>query len=414
MVTSPQQHLNGEFHDWYRIVWGYSDHLVSKLIADFSLVPGDVLLDPFCGTGTTLVEARKARIASIGADANPVGVLASRVKTNWSLRSDRLTDNVDRVMRRAHGSPTRIHQYSQDLTYRYLAGSGHLDRGWISARPLRKALALKRAIHHEASDANYRDALLLVLLTTVVRNASNVRFGPELYCGVAKHDADVFDAFANRAAQMAMDLTLAPKGTPKPRVVVADSRKLDDPAYRIAKGSVRAIICSPPYPTEHDYTRNARLELAFLEAVTDRESLRGHKRRMLRSHTKGIYAGDDDGTHVTGVRSIKTLMREIDKRVAGRPHGFARLYSTVISEYFGGMQRHFRAVYPLLARGGRCAYVVGDQASYANVPVATASILAELAERAGLRVVSIEPWRDRLASVTARRMQEFILHLRKP
>jgi hypothetical protein len=42
-----QANLNGEVHNWYRLRLGYSDHLVSKLLDEFSLTSDDRVLDPF-------------------------------------------------------------------------------------------------------------------------------------------------------------------------------------------------------------------------------------------------------------------------------------------------------------------------------------------------------------------------------
>uniref|UniRef100_UPI001C8F4235 DNA methyltransferase n=1 Tax=Klebsiella pneumoniae TaxID=573 RepID=UPI001C8F4235 len=47
------------FHDWYRFVLSYPPHLVRAYIDKLGLEPGHLLVDPFCGTGTTLVEAKK-------------------------------------------------------------------------------------------------------------------------------------------------------------------------------------------------------------------------------------------------------------------------------------------------------------------------------------------------------------------
>ena len=44
-------------------------------------IPGDIVLDPFCGSGTTLIEARKLGCSVIGIDNNPVARLISSVKT---------------------------------------------------------------------------------------------------------------------------------------------------------------------------------------------------------------------------------------------------------------------------------------------------------------------------------------------
>ena len=80
-----QQLDNDRVHDWYRFVLSYPDHLVSDLVERFNLSSHSLVLDPFVGTGTTLVECKKLGIDSIGVDANPVTALASRVKTTWDI-----------------------------------------------------------------------------------------------------------------------------------------------------------------------------------------------------------------------------------------------------------------------------------------------------------------------------------------
>ena len=48
-----------EIHDWYRFVLSYPPHLVRDYINKFKLNSKHTILDPFCGTGTTLVESKK-------------------------------------------------------------------------------------------------------------------------------------------------------------------------------------------------------------------------------------------------------------------------------------------------------------------------------------------------------------------
>jgi hypothetical protein len=180
-----------------------------------------------------------------------------------------------------------------------------------------------------------------------------------------------------------------------------------------SSGQFAAIICSPPYPTEHDYTRNARLELSFLEAVTDRETLRDIKRLMIRSHTKGIYKGDKDAALVKKHAAIQKLVTELDRVTATKTYGFARLYSTVVQEYFGGMKRHLGSVGKRLHLKAKCAYIVGDQGSYLGVHIPTAKILASIAESLNFRVTEIRKWRTRWASVSGREIDEHIVLLEK-
>src|SRR3989304_5799715 len=73
------------FHAWYRFVLSFPPHLVQDYIQKFGLNQKSVILDPFCGTGTTLVEAKLAGMIAIGLEGNPFPHFASSVKTNWDF-----------------------------------------------------------------------------------------------------------------------------------------------------------------------------------------------------------------------------------------------------------------------------------------------------------------------------------------
>ncbi len=408
---SRQVFSNGEVHQWYRIVLGYSDQVVSYLLKRFGLGADDRVIDCFCGTGTTLVECMKNGIASVGVDANPASCFAAKVKTDWGMNSSTLLENLTRIQQGAKAYLDDEAVLEEDPTYRYLASSGMIKRGWISPKPLRRAVAIKRSISRLRTTSRYQNALMLALISQVVESTSNVKFGPELYCGPRKRDAGVLRGFSSRVRTMASDLDLAPRPCPHTEVHLGDARDVGDVINREVRFS--AAITSPPYPAEHDYTRNSRLELAFLEAVTDRDSLQRIKRRMIRCHTKGIYKGESDAGIETGCERIDSIVDELDRLTARKTHKFAPLYSTVVREYFGGMRRHLAALFPLLADGAPYALVVGDQAGYVQVHIPTADILSEIAERVGYQIEDIMCWRKG-RQVGGRRLDEKILIIRKP
>jgi len=409
----PNQVLNGEVHDWYRIVHGYSDHLVSGLLAEFALGADDMVLDPFCGTGTTLVECMKKGIDSLGIDANPSSYFASRVKTNWSLDPKRLRSLCDELQSNHKKFIRRTQIYRQDPTYLYLENAGFIGRGWISLEPARKTIAVKSSIRDLQTSSAYKNAFMLALMSELVNGASNIKFGPELYCSTKKDDADVLEGVIKRVKTMAEDLEAARSARRGyARVLLGDARECSRAIVPIERRKFSAVICSPPYPTEHDYTRNARLELALLEAVTSKASLRLIKRRMIRSHTKNIYKGDNDGKLVADILQVETIASELDRKVADLEHGFGRYYPTVIREYFGGMKRHFESVKRRLRKGAICAYVVGDQCSYQQVFVQTAVILSTVAEKVGFETVEIRRWRGRRSTTGQNQIDENVLILR--
>jgi hypothetical protein len=413
-ILNPQVFLNGEIHDWYRIIWGYNDKVVGSILDKFDIPKNRPILDPFCGTGTTLIECKKRSISSIGIDANPAACFATKAKTHWALKPAKLLQLKDDVLKLYRKEIQASKRLKEDSTFRYITDSGMVSRGWISPEPLFKAVALKRALEVLPTSPQYRRMLKLALIAEVVNSASNVRFGPELYCSSAKLDHDVISGFNRRVDSMAVDLDKVSKFISTEALVIhGDSRNKNALAQSINRGSLGGIVCSPPYPTEHDYTRNTRLELAFLDYVRDLESLRKIKRQMVRSHTKGIYSGDNEQRFVNENTKLNLISRELDERAASKNHGFARLYSKVVREYFGGMAQHFSSVKAYLHKSAVAAYVVGDQASYLQVQIPTAEILAEIAEQLGFDVVEIMPWRDRWATKTSRHIRENILLLRR-
>lgn len=413
-----QQFEDDLVHRWYRFVLGYPDHLITKMLERFDAADSAVVLDPFCGTGTTLVECKLRGINSVGIDANPASVLASAVKTDWSVDPDRLMHLAETAIHRTgdlstevqHGDlplfsraetlrRTREHLLAQSPEARYLVKSGMIARQWIDEVPFLVSVALLLAIKDLASDDRYVRALKLALAACMVESIANVRFGPELYVVPNSGSHDVLGTFRAKVTQMAEDLrTLSLFPRPgKSQVLLGDARVCDAVLQDAQLAPVDFVITSPPYPTEKDYTRNTRLEMVYLGYVHDNQSLRRTKRAMIRSHSKGIYKDDSDGTLVHGVPEIAAIISELREKVSQKTYGFAKQYPRIIEEYFGGMYRHFRALARTMRPGGRAAFVVGEQRTYLQTFTPTGSILAKLAERpeVGFRTEDLLVWRVR-------------------
>ncbi len=96
----------------------------------------------------------------------------------------------------------------------------------------------------------------------------------------------------------------------------------------------------------------------------------------------------------------------------GKTSGFEKNYRKVVTHYFGGMANHLSEMRPLLSKGARLAYVVGDQASFFRVMIRTGHLLAEIAEPLGYTVESLDLFRTRIATVTGDMLREEVLVLR--
>jgi len=218
----------------------------------------------------------------------------------------------------------------------------------------------------------------------------------------------------NGLEAMAEDLRLL-QGKSGAEAVVhrADSR---DIAAVLEPHSVDAVITSPPYPNEKDYTRTTRLESVLLGFVRSKQDLRSLKQNLVISNTRGVYKGDNDDAVVASHHEIQRIANAIERRriELGKNSGFERLYARVTRLYFGGMTRHLSQLRAVLRPGARLAYVVGDQASYLQVMIRTGQLLAEIAASLGYEVVGIDLFRTRLATATKQQLREEVVVLRWP
>jgi DNA modification methylase len=409
------------FHDWYRFVLSYPPHLVRDYIKDFQLDGGTTILDPFCGTGTTLIESKLNGIASIGTEANTFAHFASSVKIDWDIDPDLLCDQSRQAAKEAREVLSKqgidddipyegdidvlqLRQLSEEENKLILTGS-------VSPLPLHKTLVLLDCLKRFGNEESYRHQLL-ALAQTLVYTASNLRFGPEVGVGKPKQDISVISGWLSEIEKMAQDLrNISGKQYPSAQAQFADARRMNE---ILLPGSIDAVITSPPYPNEKDYTRITRLESVVLGFISTKADLRLLKKTLVRSNTRNVYKGDDDDLWIAKHPEIQRIADSIEKRRVelGKTSGFEKLYGKVTKLYFGGMARHLESLKPALKPNAQLAYVVGDQASYLRVMIRTGQLLGEIAQALGYEVVRIDLFRTRLATATKEQLREEVVILK--
>ncbi len=409
-------------HEWYRFVLSFPPHLVRHYVEKFGLARGQIILDPFCGTGTTLVEAKKLGIGSVGVEANAMAHFAASVKTDWDVEPTELTrfgqEVANNVSENAYESTLAtgekhfgVSVYNGQLRKLDDEKSRLLIKNSISPLPLHKVLTLLDSIDRHNPD-ELRNYAKLALARQTVKVISNLRFGPEIGVGKQKVDTPVLKPWLDALDMMVADLhecrALRETGS---AVFLADARNM---RRYMSPNSIDAIITSPPYPNEKDYSRTTRLESVLLGFMSSREDLRKQKQQFIRSNTRGVYKADEDHHWVQDIPRIQELANSIEARrlELGKTSGFEKQYAKVVRLYFGGMARHLSELRSLLRPGAKLAYVVGDQASYFRIMIRTGQILAEVAERLGYEVMDIDLFRTRFSTATKEHLREEVLLLK--
>ena len=412
-------------HGWYRFVLSFPSHFVRDYLTAFGVDSTQRVLDPFCGTGTTLVECKKLGIPSVGIERNPMAGFASRTKLDWRVDPDTLVSHAKGIAARALDRLRS--QGLEDLEPGPLFGAqdtpiaalltlpadrlGLLLKNSISPLPLHKTLLLLDALERYRDDAVYAHERL-ALAAALVSGIGNLHFGPEVGVGRIREDAAVVGPWLDRVRTMGGDLArLGQQAGTEATVHLADARRLEE---LLEPSSIDAVITSPPYPNEKDYTRTTRLESVLLGFVRDKQDLRGLKQGLVRSNTRSVYKADADDALVAEHAGIQRIARLIEERriELGKTSGFERQYARVTKLYFGGMVRHLASLRSRLRPGARLAYVVGDQASYLRVMIRTGKILGELAQSLGYELTAIDLFRTRVATASRQHLREEVVRLR--
>jgi site-specific DNA-methyltransferase (cytosine-N4-specific) len=205
------------------------------LLDALPLPPGTLVFDPFCGCGTTLLEAQRRGVQSVGVDLNPIACLIARVKT--SPAPDGLVATARELGRaaRTNNEPPRWDIPNIDHWFRV---------------DVQHAIAALLHVLKRVSDGRMLDALRLALssiLVCVSNQDSDTR-----YAAVDKPvtGEDVFAGFEAATDKLDNALRSREWQLPPARVIEANTLTL---APEALGGRVGLVITSPPYPNAYEY-----------------------------------------------------------------------------------------------------------------------------------------------------------------
>lgn len=286
--------------------------------------PNGVVLDPFCGSGTTLVEAQTRGFAAAGIDLNPIACLISRVKT--SPLPDGLDSSVEKVLAAAQKERRDVPGSIPNIDH------------WFAKFIQHELASLTHAISTAA--ASHQDILRLALSSIVVR-VSNQESDTR-YAAIKKNLAPgaVFTAFKTTATRLIALLKSREPASATVEVVNNDTLALDWGRF----GKLGAVITSPPYPNAYEYWLY-------------------HKYRM-------YWLGFDP-----------LLVK--DKEIGARAHFFKKNHHTA-ETFVEQMKVAFQLIAQHLDSNGYAAFVVGRSKIHGQI-IDNALILENVARDFGFR-----------------------------
>ena len=241
---------------------------------------GNILFDPYCGSGSTLVEGLLRGLNVIGTDINPLARLISKAKTEYSTLPSILGDEIERFVDftlSPNGKPKIIKKENMDFWFKE---NSKIGLGYI----LRYIEGI--------SDPNIRD-FFRVAFSETIRESSNTRkteFKLYRYADekLEKHNPDPFaimkkKLYRNYKGYEAFHNRMMESGFSPLSNIYSFNTVEKIPSNRIKKRSVDIVITSPPYGDSHttvaygQYSRLSSEWLGILRGNVDSMSMGGKR-----------------------------------------------------------------------------------------------------------------------------------------
>lgn len=396
----------GFVHRWYDYLEDFPYQLIEEKIKEYRLGTNSLIVDPFCGSGTTLISANFFKCNSVGFDVNPLMTFVSKVKTTFGIDLEELTLSVKQINKEfldnIHNTDLR---FSLD-SFIYKMPTKELNQ-WLSP-VLQNEVALLKEIIMQVTIGDIQHLLLLAMAKSCFE-ASYVSLCPGTTFYPFREKPEFWKTFINKVYMMYYDIKAVQQHNSYGKTTVINDSCINSSKY-LKNNSVDFIITSPPYPNDLEYTRQTRLELYLLDFVNDMGDVQKIKKKMTKGSTKLIFKESDSEKFIASNEMIIDISNAIYEETKEKNWGFD--YPRMIREYFGDMFLCLKEFYPLMKEGSHFLLVVGDQ-TIKGVFVPVCDILINLACEIGYRNCRKELFRIRRSTGHSIPLPEEIIILEK-
>jgi DNA modification methylase len=396
----------GVVHQWYDYLEDFPFGLIEEKIKEYNIPPKSLIVEPFAGSGTTLISANLFNCNAIGFDANPLMCFISQVKTTFDINLEILKKEVIKV---AEQFLVQIKNFDSLV----------LNRGFLDNMPkkelnqwlhptLQKEVILLKNLIDDIQEEKVRNLLLLALSKSCF-DASYVALCPGTTFYPFREKQEFWDLFTNKVFQIYQDLEKIQKHQDYGKSELIRDTCLNAKQY-LQPNSIDFIVTSPPYPNDLEYTRQTRLEMYLLDFVKNMNEVQQIKRKMVKGSTKLIFKESNSANFVDKFKSVKMVSDEIFEQTKDKNWGFD--YPRMTREYFGDMYLCMKEFYDLLKPDAHFLLVVGDQ-TIKGVYIPVCDILIEMGYEIGYRKCTKELFRMRRSTGHTIALPEEIVILQK-
>lgn len=356
--------LNQPRHSWFDIKEGYASGLVDNILKDLKISKKDgCVLDPFSGSGTTVIQSAILGYKSIGIEVNPFLHFLSKNKSINFIKNLEIIKNKFLKNEIIHHDIFEIPKLSISKK--------------LFQNQLNEILKIKKWVSY-IQDKKTRDLFFCVFLCSLDKASYAKKDGNGLKYPKNKKPENFYDVFTQNLKKFIDDIKKV-KILSKPNIILGNNLEVLNNKKFIEKYKNNISLClfSPPYANCFDYTEVYKTELWFGDFIKDYKDLKILRNQSMSSHLNKTL------NNVKTLKEIKLIIDKISKKQL-----WSKKIIGMLINYFHEMNLLMKLIFPLLSNKGKCVIVIGNS-SYGNIAIPTDQIFEKLAKKIGYKKTSI-------------------------
>lgn len=363
-------------HSFHRYYGKLIPAIPNMFINEFT-EPGDLIFDPFTGSGTTAVEALRLNRHFLGVEINPLSCLISKIKTSKF--------QVELLEKYNKGIVDMIYKFKSDYVVIESDLPSILNRDhWFKDFVQRDLVIIEKAINQFFDDSTviseYKD-FYLATLSAIIRNVSNAD-NQHVFPGVSKRmrrleeegniKIDVIPTYERAINKRAKYFDIYNDIYTSSTVLKGDSANIDLSNYY---GKVDLIVTNPPYISSVRYVETMKLEMYWMKYIKNSEEYSLIARDMLGNDKlrKEDYI-DLEYTNFDDINIIISNMANVDRKSA-----------KIIGEFFNKIELTIILMNRLLKLNKHVVIKISDSKIKKN-RIETGKLMCMIAEKNGFIV----------------------------
>jgi len=393
VIRQKRQNTRYSVHGLHEYKGKFNPQVVRSLFNIYNIKSGDFILDPFCGSGTTLVEAAHDNILAKGTDINPLAIFIANTKIEaLSISADYIIESKERFF-------IKYEEIYNNLVFENNDRIHYLKK-WFPEDTLRiiEALRLSSMELNESVRNVY-----LVIISNLLRDYSlqeptdlriRRRFSPFPEISILQQLENAINFFASNLKEFQTSLNPFKSNNKAFNADIKHSNEFEEFAN---ENVFDFAITSPPYATALPYIDTQRLSLVWLNFISSKEikslegELIGSREFNLKSeHLKWYSYLINNKSSLP--EEIHSFCISLNKKLKASEGFRKKALPPLLYRYFTDMGIAFKEVHRLLKKDKYFCLIVGHNHTMiggARTDIDTPRLLSYLGKQIGFEIHEI-------------------------